>query len=106
MIAKTAVLGLAAILVLAGTQAGVAASDCTEVFIGRSRASDPVDRRASEKAAIEGAIAHWRQQVRHSYGWPYRYWASARNKTVKCTGSPGTRACAVSARPCKQALTS
>lgn len=88
-------------LACAGTEAAVA-QDCKEVFVGRSRASDPVNVRESEKAAIEGAIAHWRQQVRLSYGWPYRYWTSARNKLVKCTGGPGGRACSVSARPCKR----
>jgi hypothetical protein len=93
---------LAAGVMLAGSAATAVAQDCKEVFVGRSRASDPVNARESEKAAIEGAIAHWRQQVRLSYGWPYRYWTSARNKLVKCTGGPSARACSVSARPCKR----
>lgn len=95
-------LGLTASLSLPFYGAAAAAPDCKEVFVGRSRASDPVNVRASEKAAMEGAIAHWRQQVRHTYGWSYRYWTAARNRLVKCSGSPGTRTCTAAGRPCRR----
>ncbi|MDX2204558.1 MAG: hypothetical protein NW223_17535 [Hyphomicrobiaceae bacterium] len=102
MTTTRAALGLTAVLMLAGTGIAAAAPECKEEFVGRFKAIDPSSPKDSERTAIDGAIAHWRQQVRHAYGWPYRYWTSARNRKVRCTGTAGGRACAVSARPCRR----
>jgi len=80
---------------------GWAAPDCKEVFVGRARVGAEVADKEREKLALEDAIANWRRQVRHAYGFDYRYWRVARNKLVRCTNGVGERRCAVQARPCK-----
>ena len=102
MTATRGALGLALILMLAQTMDAAAAQDCKEIFIGRSRAADSSSVREGDKVALDGAIAHWRNQVRHAYGWDYRYWTSARAKNVRCSGNAAVRHCAVSARPCRR----
>lgn len=78
-----------------------AAPDCKEVFVGRARVGAEVADKDREKLALEDAIANWRRQVRHAYGFDYRYWRVARNKLVRCTNGSGERRCAVQARPCR-----
>jgi hypothetical protein len=93
-------------LVLAVAACGLAlpahaAPDCKEVFVGRARVGSEVADKERQKLALEDAIANWRRQVRHAYGFDYRYWTAARNKLVRCTNGLGERRCAVQARPCK-----
>jgi len=78
-----------------------AAPDCKEVFVGRARVGAEVTDKERHKLALDDAIANWRRQVRHAYGFDYRYWNAARNKLVRCTNGLGERRCAVQARPCK-----
>lgn len=91
---------LAAGLGVLGTVGPALAADCKAPLTGRSRSDDLSGDRERLRLAREGAIAHWRQLARHTYGWNYRYWTAAQNKRVTCTGST-TRVCAVTARPCR-----
>lgn len=94
-----AVIALAA-LGLVATVASAMAADCKAPLTGRSRSDELSSDVERLRLAREGAIAHWRQLARQTYGWNYRYWTAARNKRVSCSGST-TRVCAVTARPCR-----
>ena len=89
-----------AAIALVATVASAVAADCKAPLTGRSRSDELSSDRERLRLAREGAIAHWRQLARQTYGWNYRYWTAAQNKRVSCAGST-TRVCAVTARPCR-----
>jgi hypothetical protein len=87
-------------ILMAGTTP-VAAKTCKDPITTKSRSTAKVSDKRREARAKDGAIAHWRVMARKSYGFAYRFWSRAEDRSVACGGGASGRHCTVTARPCR-----
>jgi hypothetical protein len=94
---RTAAIAFAAAC-LAGASAE--AKTCKDPVEAKSRSAIKASDEAREKRAQNNAIAKWSKLAQSTYGWSYRFWTRAEEKKVECKGTPKSKTCTVSAKPC------
>ena len=76
------------------------AKTCKDAVTAHARSSAQLSDANREKRAQEKAITNWGKRAADTYGWSYRFWHRAEEKTVECKGTPKSKSCSVSAKPC------
>jgi hypothetical protein len=74
---------------------------CKEAVTAKSRSTARLSDAAREQRAKDNATRKWSQEVRKTLGWRYSFWRSAADKQVACKGTPKSKQCTVTARPCR-----
>jgi hypothetical protein len=69
------------------------AADCKDPLVGKSRSSVQAGDAERVRRATNNAIGHWQVLARKTYGWRYRFWWKAIDKTVQCTGGAKSKTC-------------
>ncbi len=92
-LAAAMVLGLIAV-------APAEAKTCKDAVSAKSRSTIKASDEARERRAQNNAIAKWAKQVQSTHGWRYRFWYRADEKKVECKGTPKSKTCTVTAKPC------
>jgi hypothetical protein len=78
-----------------------AAKDCRDLVAATSRSSARVSDKEREQRATRHALVRWRAKARQAYGWRYRFWSQAQDRSTSCSGGASSKHCTVSARPCR-----
>jgi hypothetical protein len=98
MLFRTALAATVALGLIAAAPAE--AKTCKEAVSAKSRSTIKASEEARERRAQNNAIARWAKQAQGTYGWSYRFWYRAEEKKVECKGTPKSKSCTVSAKPC------
>ncbi|MBX9591673.1 MAG: hypothetical protein K2X43_20475 [Hyphomonadaceae bacterium] len=99
MILTLATAGIVAGLLAAAPPAN--AKTCKDVVTAKARSAAQVSDDSRLRRARENAIANWSARARDTYGWAYRFWRRADERTVECGGGASAKHCTASARPCR-----
>lgn len=82
--------------------APAAADDkCKDAVTAKSRSTARMSDTAREQRAKDNATRKWSREVKKTLGWRYSFWRSAADKQVACKGTPKSKQCTVTARPCR-----
>jgi hypothetical protein len=76
------------------------AKTCKDIVTANARSSAQVSDTTREKRAHDKAISNWGKRAADTYGWSYRFWYRAEEKTVECGGTEKSKSCKVAAKPC------
>jgi hypothetical protein len=93
----------AAVALAAAIAAGpaMAAKECRNTISAKSRSAARVSDAERERRATRNALARWRVKARQAYGWRYRFWSQAQDRSTRCGGGASSKHCTVSGRPCR-----
>ena len=93
------VVGVVACLMAASPPAY--AKTCKDVITAKARSAAQVSDASRERRARENAVANWSARARDTYGWAYRFWRRADDKSVECGGGASAKHCTATAKPCR-----
>jgi hypothetical protein len=77
------------------------AKTCKEPVTVQYRTSVQWSTEAREKRARANVVDKWRDRARGQYGFVYRFWSRANDRSVECSATAKTTTCTATATPCR-----